>query len=248
MRVWEDGLVGDRLEWREGGNVDFTRSIKSQGYLIARQKMMMESDEDIYVSLDDDAWFLDEKGMAAAVRVMEGDPKVAAVAFDILSPDRPRLDRGVSLEPSNMFIGCGHALRLEAVRSVGGYEKMPGLYGGEEKDLCLRLIDAGWKIVKLVGVPVWHEKTALMREIKEQRKSGVVNDLTLIARRCPASQLIWNLGGNALNQILFSMRKPGERLIPTLIGLGSFLRQIPKVWATRRPVRRETWKIGRAHV
>ena len=118
----------------------------------------------MYVSLDDDAWFLEPTAMAEAVRVMERDPKVAAVGFEILSPDCPRPSGKKGVEPAKMFIGCGHALRLKAVREVGGYEAMPGFYGGEEKDLCLRLLDRGWKVVKLSGSTVWHEKTLTQRD------------------------------------------------------------------------------------
>ena len=242
--IWviEDGVVGKAFEWSGGGSVRITKLTESKGYMAARQKMMMEAEADVYVSLDDDAWFLDPQAMAEAVRVMERDPKVAAVGFEILSPDCPQPSWRKGVEPAKMFIGCGHALRLQAVREVGGYEEMPGSYGGEEKDLCLLLIDRGWKVVKLVGMPVWHEKTVLMREIKKQRRSGVLNDLTLIARRCPWKHLVWNLGGNTWNQILFSARKPGERLIPTLLGLGDFLMNAPNIWATRKAVSLETWK------
>jgi hypothetical protein len=33
---------------------------------------------------------------------------------------------------------------------------------------------------------------------------------------------------------------------PTLTGAGKFFLQLPKVWATRRPVRRETWNQYRS--
>ena len=246
--IWviEDGLVGKPFAWQGSGPVQITRWNESRGYMAARQKMMMETEADVYVSLDDDAWFLEPMAMAEAVRVMESDPKVAAVGFEILSPDCPQPSGKKGAEPAKMFIGCGHALRLKAVREVGGYEEMPGFYGGEEKDLCLRLMDRGWKIVKLLSMPVWHEKTVLMREMKKQRKSGVVNDLTLIARRCPGSQLVWNLAGNAWNQIFFSAKKPGARLIPTLTGLGWFLMSGPRIWPTRKPVSLETWRRYRS--
>src|SRR5436853_1462944 len=84
-----------------------------------------------------------------------------------------------------MFVGCGHVLRLSAVREVGGYEAVPGSYGGEEKDLCLRLLDAGYQLVKLPGVHVWHDKTLVARDLVAQHRSGVCNDLVLTLRRTP---------------------------------------------------------------
>ena len=83
------------------------------------------------------------------------------------------------------FVGCGHMVRLSAAREVGLYEANPGHYGVEEKDLCLRLLDAGYKIVKLFGVHVWHDKTEIGRTFPSQYASGVCNDLVLTYRRTP---------------------------------------------------------------
>ncbi len=245
--VWviEDGVLGKPFEWKEGGPVKITRWETSHGYMAARQKMMMEADAEAYVSLDDDAWFLDPHAIAGAVRVMEEDPRVAAVGFEILTPDRPQPSGKKGVEGAKMFIGCGHALRLKAVREVGGYEEMPGFYGGEEKDLCLRLMDRGWKVVKLNGATVWHEKTNLQRDLQWQRESGVINDLALICRRCPGWKTIVYALGNLTNQILFSLKAPKERLVPSLAGVGKFLLALPQVLSTRRPVSRQTWELYR---
>lgn len=245
--VWviEDGVVGQPFEWKKGGPVRITRWIKPKGFMAGRHQMMMEAEADVYVSLDDDAWFLDPHPMAAAVRVMEKDPQVAAVGFEILTPDQPKPGGQTGVEKAKMFIGCGHALRLKAVREVGGYEEMPGLYGGEEKDLCLRLMDRGWKVVKLNGVTVWHDKTVMQRDLRWQRESGVMNDLTLICRRCPGWKMIFYGLGNLTNQILFSLKAPKERLVPSLAGVGKFFLALPQVFSTREPVSRRTWELYR---
>jgi len=244
--VWviEDGLVGKPFEWKNSGQVRITRWKESRGYVAARQKMMMEADADVYVSLDDDAWFLDPQAMAEAVRVMERNPKVAAVGFEILSPDCPQPSWRKGVEPAKMFIGCGHALRLQAVREVGGYEAMPGFYGGEEKDLCLRLLDRGWKVVKLSGSAVWHEKTLTQRDWLAQRRAGTLNDLTLILRRAPGRALPWTLAGNGVNHLLFSLRRP-QFLAATFQGLMDFASRVVELKRKRQPVSKETWRRWR---
>ena len=245
--VWviEDGLVGKPFEWPKGGPVKITRWETSHGYMAARQKMMMEAEADVYVSLDDDAWFLEPRAMAEAVRVMEEDPQVAAVGFEILTPDRPEPSGKKGMEGAKMFIGCGHALRLKAAREVGGYEEMPGFYGGEEKDLCLRLMDRGWKVVKLNEAIVWHEKTAQVRDLQRQRRAGVLNDLSLIWRRCPGAKVWFYLAGNIGHQILFSLRDPGTRLWPSLRGVSDFIFSLPVQWGFRKPISSRSWAKGR---
>ena len=143
--IWviEDGLVGKAFEWSGGGSVRITKLTESKGYMAARRKMMMEAEADVYVSLDDDAWLVDPQPMAEAVRVMERDPKVAAVGFEILSPDQPMPAGNHGPKEARLFIGCGHALRLKAVREAGGYEAMPGVYGGGGKGSLLAVDGSG---------------------------------------------------------------------------------------------------------
>jgi hypothetical protein len=92
---------------------------------------------------------------------MEMNPKVAAVAFDILSPDRKKATLRSEPRPTHMFIDCGHILRISAVRECGFYVPGPGFYGSEEMDLCLRLLDRNWEIHFLPGVHIWHDKTTV---------------------------------------------------------------------------------------
>lgn len=169
---------------------------KSIGLLGARNIMMQESDSDFFVSLDDDAWFLEGDEIALAVEAMKTDSKLAAIAFDILQPDTRRFQKvaRTSAIPTNIFIGCGHLLRLSAVREAGYYVPFPLRYGHEEKDLGIRLIDLGYHISFLPGVHVWHEYTSLSRNIVEQNHSFVVNDLIFSYRRVPTIYLIPVLG------------------------------------------------------
>src|SRR5207248_10166849 len=113
----------------------------SRGYVEGRNHLMRTATADYYFSLDDDAWFLGRDEVGVAVAYMESNPRVAAVAFDILSPDRPNLASRSRPRPISMFIGCGHMVRISALRECGFYAPSLGLYGSEEKDLCLRLLD-----------------------------------------------------------------------------------------------------------
>lgn len=215
--------------------VAWTRRSINQGHMSARNEMMAIEGYDYFVSLDDDAWFLNGDEIAVAVSHLEATASVAAVAFDILSPDRPdHRPRGPAV-PAAVFIGCGHVVRLSAVRRVGGYEPTPGLYGAEEKDLCLRLMDAGYEVALLPGVHVWHDKTPIARELPRQHRSGVCNDLVMTLRRTPLALLPMALPAKVLQHIAFSARH--GLLVAGLEGLALFGRSIPAVWRTRKPVR-----------
>lgn len=218
--------------------VRWIRWTENRGYMAARNHFMSMQGFAYFVSLDDDAWFLGSDEIDLAVSYMEQHPAVAAVAFDILSPDRPQV---VERKPSHLtalFIGCGHMLRLSAVKEVGGYEMTPGSYGSEEKDLCLRLMDAGYEIVKLPGVHVWHDKTSQARDLPAQHCSLVCNDLVFTLRRTPFLLLPFAMSSKFYRHWRFSL---GHGLTePCFKGFKLFFRSISQVWSTRQPVKAAT--------
>lgn len=215
--------------------VSWERWEQKQGCVRARNKMMLTATEDYYVSLDDDAWFIDGNEIAVAVDFLERHSETAAVAFDILSSDRPHPAPRGSRQSVAMFIGCGHVLRLSAVKGLGGYVEFPGTYGAEEKDFCLRLIDAGYQIVKFEGLHVWHDKSALARNIPRQHCSGVCNDLAFTLRRVPLGFLLPIIVLKMSSHIAFALRN--GLLGPCLQGIRDFTFTAADVWRARRPVR-----------
>jgi GT2 family glycosyltransferase len=227
-----DETPGLRHEFK---TVSWQRWAPGQGYVRARNHMMLTATEDYYVSLDDDSWFIRGDEIAVAVNYLERHPQAAAVAFDILSSDRPQpVSRGVRRSVA-MFIGCGHVLRLSAVKDLGGYTEFPGAYGAEEKDFCLRLIDSGYQIVKFDGLHVWHDKSLLARDIPRQHCSGVCNDLTLTLRRVPLGFLLPIIAWKVSSHIAFAVRM--GLLGPCLRGFRDFVFAAADGWRARRPVR-----------
>lgn len=236
VAVIDDGSTDDTPAIRaEFSEVSWERWGAAQGYVRARNYMMLTAEEDYYVSLDDDAWFLRGDEIAVAVDLMQRDASIAAVAFDILSPDRPRpAERGKS-SLTAAFIGCGHVLRLSTVKALHGYSEFPGEYGGEEKDFCLTLIDAGYHIVKLDGVHVWHEKTMTARDVNRQYSSLVCNDLAFMWRRAPLALVLPLVGHKLLSNFLFAVRNGYTR--PFTKGLVNFAASAGKMWSSRNPVK-----------
>lgn len=227
------------------GQVQWVRHEAMRGYMANRNDLMRTAGFDYYVSLDDDAWFQRGDEIALAVRRMEAEPRLAGIAFDILSPDRPDpVERGAA-RPVAMFIGCGHLLRLEAVRAAGYYAPTPGSYGSEEKDLCLRMADLGYRIELLPGVHVWHDKAWAGRDNRPLHRSGVCNELVMTLRRCPLPDLLAVLPGKLASYLGFWLRQPFY-FTAGLGGVADFLRHLPAAWRSRQPVQRATfWRFRR---
>lgn len=225
--------------------VRWLRHERPAGIIESRNKLMRGTDADYYLCLDDDAWFLQHDELTLAVAHLEAHPAAAGVAFDILSPDRPDPAARSAARPVAMFIGCGHLLRLSAVREAGYYAAAPGIYGSEEKDLCLRLADLGREIHLLPGVHVWHDKAWADRDNRPLHRSGVCNELVMTLRRCPLPDLCAVLPGKLVSYLGFWLRQPFY-FMAGLGGVADFVRHLPVAWRTRRAVSRETfWRFRR---
>ena len=217
-----DGTAGLVTQYPQ---VKWLISEVTHGYLYARNLFLTQSDAGIFCSLDDDSWFLNNTALTTAVSYMEANPDTGAIAFDILSPDDTDKVQLLDVEPveTNKYIGCGHLLRVDIVKQLGGYSPNPGYYGGEEKDLCIRLIDAGYKIIKLKGLYIWHDKTNVARDEKKQHRSGVCNDMVFTFRRTPGILLLPSLIIKLYKHFIFGVKyKKGFLLVPCLKGLADF--------------------------
>ncbi|HEX8709554.1 MAG TPA: glycosyltransferase [Pyrinomonadaceae bacterium] len=241
VAVFDDASRDETQALRERfPQVRWYRVEEPQGYLPARNRMMRETDAALYFSLDDDAWFIEGDELSRGVRVLRERPEIAALAYDILSPDKPERRERSAPRKTHMFIGCGHLLRLSAVREVNYYTPSPGFYGGEEKDLCVQLLDRSHEVMFLPGVHVWHDKAMEARDLKAQHRSGVCNDLVFALRRCPAPMLFWLLPGKMVSHFRFSLSNRLTRA--GLDGMMMFLKALPQLLSTRTPVSRSAFR------
>jgi glycosyltransferase involved in cell wall biosynthesis len=246
VAVHDDGSSDGTAQF--AGNyhhVTWTRGDTSIGLRAVRNQWMLRDDIDFFVSLDDDAWFRHGDEVALALERFQQDPSLGAVAFDILAPDAPDPRPRTGARPASMFIGCGHMLRTAAAREIGGYADLPGPYGAEEKEFCLRLADAGYRVELLAGVHVWHSQAWAGRDPAPLHRSGVLNELVMTVRRCPCPDLFLVLPWKVVSLLTFWARNP-TLARPGFAALRDTIRHLPGAWRQRAPVRRSTfWRFHR---
>jgi GT2 family glycosyltransferase len=235
VAVFDDASTDSTPLLRDGfPQVRWQRVEKNVGYLAARNQLMRETDADLYFSLDDDAWFVRGDEISVGVAFMASQNEIAAVAYDILSPDSPKERDRSAPYTTHCFVGCGHLLRLSAVKEVNFYTPNPGHYGAEEKDLCLKLLDRGHELVYLPGVHVWHAKSEQARDLAAQHRSGVCNDIVFAFRRCPLPMVLWLLPGKFVSHLRFAVTN--GFVGPCLRGMKMFFEALPALTSTREPV------------
>jgi GT2 family glycosyltransferase len=218
--------------------VNWMLSDVPKGYVYARNLFMNKPGYDLYCSLDDDSWFINENSLEEAIKILKEDPSIGALGFDMLSPDNPTIkENNVYLKESNNFIGCGHIIRLEAAKKINFYTPNPGYYGSEEKDLSIRLVDKGYRVVFYKGVYVWHDKTSVARNLNKQHRSGVCNDLVFLFRRTPALFLWPTLFLQIFKHLKFSLTYKKQKLFkPFIQGLRDFANWLIKNETNRQAV------------
>lgn len=98
-----------------------------------------------------------------ALQVLREDPAVGGVGGAVVDErvanafDRIRVNnKAVSSAGPQKCLGGGGLYRRSAIDAAGGYAADPGLRGYEEAELGLRLLNAGYKLVRLPDVAVCH--------------------------------------------------------------------------------------------
>src|SRR5262249_568329 len=151
------------------------------GPIVGRNRLVKDAEAEFVLLLDDDTRILSVDSVRAALDVLRGDPRVAAVAFAQAEADgRPwpeRMQPSTAQAPSlvTAFIGFAHMVRRSAFMGVSGYREALGFYG-EEKELCLRLLEAGHHTVYLPEARVAHVPDPGNRDRRQYLRRVARND------------------------------------------------------------------------
>ncbi len=226
------------------------RDDRAPGYIVGRNRLVREASAPLVLLMDDDAALIGSEAVASAVATLRGDARVAAVAFAQCDRHGSRWDDAMQPAPGRApcyvpsFIGFAHLVRRETFVAIGGYRESFEFYG-EEKDLCLRLIDGGYRTVYLPDALVIHEPDQAGRSQQRYLRYVTRNDCLNALYNDPLSRLAWILPARLA--IYFRMRRAWNVDDPW--GWAWILRELWKnagrVWRDRKPVSRATvatWK------
>lgn len=222
-----------------------------RGAIVGRNRLVREAAGEFVLLMDDDARLIGATAIDTGIAVLRQDPVVGAIAFAQAEADgrpwpaemQPSAAQVPSFVPS--FIGFAHMIRRDQFLALGGYREAFGYYG-EEKELCLRLLDAGVYTVYLPDALVAHVVDPNSRDRTRYLRFVARNDCLNSLLNDPLTRLAWMLP--ARYALYFRMRRGWQIQDPWggLWLLREIAARLPDVWKARRPVSRDTLKEWRS--
>lgn len=198
--VFDDGSMpaaGDQID----PDVRVTRILRDDGApgcIAGRNRLMSEARAPVVLLLDDDTRILSRESIEWGIEVLDADRQVAAVAFAQAEADgRPwplAMQPSTAQVPSVIasFIGFAHLLRRDVFLAVGGYREEL-IHLGEEKDLCLRLLDRGYRTVYLPDARVSHVPDPGGRDRARYLRLTVRSDCLSALHNDPFPRVCWTV-------------------------------------------------------
>jgi GT2 family glycosyltransferase len=225
------------------------RDDSAPGVIVGRNRLVEAATSDAVFLMDDDAALFDNDAIERALRVLASDDGIAAVAFAQANRlgepwderMQPALGREACYVPA--FIGFAHLVRRDIFLRFGYRETFE--FYGEEKDLCLRMLDAGLRTVYLPDALVMHEPDPGGRSKQRYLRYVIRNDCLNALYNEPLRRLVWLLP--ARFALFFRMRRALDVSDPwgwAWIARGIFVRS-GSIVRDRRPVSSQTielWK------
>lgn len=177
-------------------NIRFVQLTNNLGVSIGRNVVMGMAKGDLLIVIDDDAELTDPAATRLIVEKFSTDPQIGALAFKItdygtrLIQKNYRINRDRTIDLDSEFEnwgfrGAGHAMRKEVFEKAGPYPDYSP-WGHEELDICLKILDAGYKIIYFPRIEVIHHRTTAGRlKNAELRAISLENRIKVSLRNLP---------------------------------------------------------------
>lgn len=166
------------------------RSDENTGVTRGRNLLLAETDAPYAVFLDDDAVALGPLS-DPVVATFDAAPATAIIAFRIQRPGgevslehpfRGKPTRVDEARPCGYFVGAGYAVRVDAVRAVGGYDD-DLFYSTEEIDLSMDLQREGWALWYDPALRIEHRPSHRGRAIAPMVPAMTIRNRLVYVRR-----------------------------------------------------------------
>ena len=221
------------------------REETSHGLIARRNQGARLARAPVVVSIDDDAEFSSPQVVEQTLRDFD-HPRIAAVAIPFVNVRQDGTVRQVAPESQGCYVtyayvGTAHAVSRDIFLQVGGYREH-FVHQGEEGDLCLRLLAAGYVVRLGRADPIRHYESP-RRDFRRMDYYGRRNDILFAWHNVPFPDLAAHLAVTSWNGLrtAFRMRRFRHMLGGMLAGYAYGLTRTDG----RLPVARGVYRLGR---
>ena len=142
------------------------------GYTAARNKLLRAARGEYAISLDDDAEIVTPECVPIILDHFRNYPQCGVISFSVFwgidLPEQITAPAATARRVAS-FVGCGHAWRLEAWRTIPEYPEWFEFYG-EEDFAALQLLKSGWEVHYVPQVVVHHRVDLAKRKSNNRER------------------------------------------------------------------------------
>lgn len=223
-------------------------SDSQRGLVVNRNRGFRDARGRIVVSLDDDAYFTSTDTVSQIVKAFNGDHTIGAIALPYIEPMSRRSGSSLAKPFSAVagidlksYIGCAHAVRRDVVMELDGYREF-FVHQHEERDLCIRLRAAGWRIVYGQSEPVVH-MVSPSRDNYRVMFYGGRNQILTEFLNAPMPDVVWRIARTSVGFLVYRFSLATVPVRARAIGIG--LWDCIRFRRYRRPVGRKFYREHR---
>ena len=213
------------------------------GLVVRRNQAAALARAPVLVSIDDDATFTAVDCVQQTLRDFD-DPRVAAVAMpydEVIDSYTARCQRAPSTTAiwvTPTFRGTAYAIRRDLFLDLHGFRDEI-VHQGEEDDLCLRLLAAGYVVRLGRAAPILHRPSAT-RDLDRMDTYGRRNELLTSYTFFPAPLAAARMTGYAAKGLLHGVRV--RRPMAMVRGIAHGLAAVWRLRHERQPL---PWAVAR---
>lgn len=171
-----------------------------RGYIVQRNRGAAIATGEFIISIDDDAEFSSPTIVQDTVADFSGHASIAAIAIPYTEPPDETFQFQRAPDPSqcwicSQFIGTAYAVRRQIFLDLGGFDETL-VHQGEERNFCIRLLQAGHHVRLGNSAPVRHHQSP-QRDHARMAYHGRRNDILFSWKYVPFPQVIVRLAGTS---------------------------------------------------
>ena len=224
----------------------YYRLAQGRGPAFQRNRGIELATSEIVFPVDDDSLFVSRRTVAQTLAEFN-HPRIGAVGIPYVNVNHDQ--RVLQSSPgdgaihvTHSFVGAAHAVRRDVFLRVGGFREH-FFYMGEESDLCLRLLSAGY-VTRLGNADPLHHVESPRRNMSRASFSGRRNDIRFAWHNVPLPEFPLHLAGTTFNG--FKAAVTQGWFTSMLRGTAAGYVDLVRRWREREPVTRGTYRLHRA--